>query len=75
MACGIYISVVIALLEGNDPQVAYRQGLDRFELVYQRYPYSQERSHFDRVFSRKIDTLPIEEIGRASCRERVLMPV
>jgi ADP-ribosyl-[dinitrogen reductase] hydrolase len=63
MACGIYISVAIALLEGRNPKVAYQEGLGRVELVYQRYPYSQERTHFERVFSGQIDALPIESIN------------
>jgi ADP-ribosyl-[dinitrogen reductase] hydrolase len=63
MACGIYISIAIALLEGNDPQIAYRKGLDRIEPIHQKYPYNQERSHFDRVFSREIYRLPIEDIN------------
>ncbi|MBA2747494.1 MAG: ADP-ribosylglycohydrolase family protein [Tatlockia sp.] len=63
MACGIYISIVIALLEGSDPKVAYQQGLDRLEPLYQKHPYNQERSHFERVFSRELDTLPIEDIN------------
>lgn len=63
MACGIYISIVIALLEGSAPKVAYQQGLDRIEPFYQKHPYSQEISHFERVFSHKIDTLPMEDIN------------
>jgi ADP-ribosyl-[dinitrogen reductase] hydrolase len=63
MACGIYISIAIALLEGCTPQVAYQQGLDRIELVYQKDPYRQQMSHFERVFSRKIATLPIDNIN------------
>lgn len=63
MACGIYISVVIALLEGRNPKVAYQEGLDRVEPFYHRYPYNQERTHFERIFSRQIDALPIESIN------------
>jgi ADP-ribosyl-[dinitrogen reductase] hydrolase len=63
MACGIYISIAIALLEGNDPRSAYRLGLDRIESIYQKYPYSQERPHFARIFSRDIDRLPVAEIN------------
>jgi ADP-ribosylglycohydrolase len=40
MACGIYISIIIALLEGSNPQAAYREGLDRIEPFYQSYPYN-----------------------------------
>lgn len=63
MACGIYISIAIALLEGNDPKTAYHQGLDRIEEIYGRYPYEEEISHFERVFSRKIETFPVESIN------------
>jgi ADP-ribosyl-[dinitrogen reductase] hydrolase len=63
MACGIYISIAIALLEGSKPQIAYQQGLDRVDPIYQNYPYSQEMPHFDRVCSRQIDALPVESIN------------
>ena len=63
MACGIYISIAIALLEHNNPLSAYRLGLDRIEPIYQKYPYSSEKSHFDRIFSREIDRLPVTEIN------------
>ncbi|WP_088243085.1 ADP-ribosylglycohydrolase family protein [Calothrix rhizosoleniae] len=63
MACGIYISIVIALLEDGNPKVAYQEGLDRIEPFYQRYPYSQELSHFERILSREIDALSIESIN------------
>ena len=63
MACGIYISIVIALLEGNTPESAYRLGLDRIEPVYQKYPYDLEKPHFDRVFSREIERFPVEDIN------------
>jgi ADP-ribosylglycohydrolase len=62
MACGIYISIAIALLEGSAPREAYLEGLDRVEQIYKRFPYAQELPHFDRVFSREIPALPIESI-------------
>lgn len=63
MACGIYISIAIALLEGSNPKIAYHQGLERIEQIYQRYPFSQEKPHFERVFSREIDNLPAYSIN------------
>lgn len=63
MACGIYISIAIALLEGRNPQVAYQEGLDRVELFYQQNLYGKERPHFERVFSGKIGALPSESIN------------
>lgn len=63
MACGIYISIAIALLEGAHPKLAYHHGLERVEQIYQRYPFSQEKPHFERVFSREVDALPIESIN------------
>jgi ADP-ribosylglycohydrolase len=62
MACGIYISIAIALLEGKNPQAAYQEGLDRVEPYYQKHPYSQERSHFERILSRNINALPVASI-------------
>jgi ADP-ribosylglycohydrolase len=63
MACGIYISIVIALLEGSNPKVAYQEGLNRVEPLYQKYPYNQEIHHFERIFSREINALSIESIN------------
>jgi ADP-ribosyl-[dinitrogen reductase] hydrolase len=63
MACGIYISIAIALLQGYDPREAYELGLERVEPLYQQPPFIQEYSHFERVFSRNIDQLPMAEIN------------
>jgi ADP-ribosyl-[dinitrogen reductase] hydrolase len=63
MACGIYISIAIALLEGLDPQQAYLLGLDRVAEIYDEEPYQSETKHFERILSREIANLPIEEIN------------
>jgi len=63
MACGIYISIAIALLEGCNPRTAYQQGLERVDSIYQKHPYDREKSHFDRVLSGEIDALPVESIN------------
>ncbi|MEL6459930.1 MAG: ADP-ribosylglycohydrolase family protein, partial [Cyanobacteria bacterium J06621_15] len=62
MACGIYISIAISLLEGEKPQAAYEQGLEKIKPIYSQPEYTAETSHFDRVFSGQIRELSIDEI-------------
>ncbi|MBW4613247.1 MAG: ADP-ribosylglycohydrolase family protein [Desmonostoc vinosum HA7617-LM4] len=63
MACGIYISIAVALLEGADLQTAYLQGLKDIKEIYSVGEYILERPHFGRVFSGEIAKLPVEEIS------------
>nr|WP_262562333.1 ADP-ribosylglycohydrolase family protein [Acaryochloris sp. CCMEE 5410] len=63
MACGIYTCIAIALLQGANPRDAYVKGLDQAEEVYQAFPYLLEKHHFERIFNRDIDHLPIESIN------------
>jgi ADP-ribosylglycohydrolase len=63
MACGIYISIAIELLQGADLATAYVQGLQKIQEIYTSSQYIGEKSHFQRVFSGKIAALPIEEIN------------
>lgn len=63
MACGIYISIAIALLEGSDPQQAYYLGLDRVAEIYNKELYQTEKNHFERILSREIAALSIAEIN------------
>ncbi|MGI2901795.1 ADP-ribosylglycohydrolase family protein [Tolypothrix sp. VBCCA 56010] len=69
IACGIYISIAVCLLQGVDPQTAYLQGLENIRQIYYikggvtpPLPYALEMPHFSRVFSGEIDNLPLEEI-------------
>lgn len=62
MACGIYICIAVALLEGASPREAYVQGVEQAEEIYQAFPYLLEKHHFERIFSRDIENLPIESI-------------
>jgi ADP-ribosylglycohydrolase len=62
MACGIYISIAVALLEGADPQAAYLQGLDKVQIIYSDPEFLLEKPHFGRVLSGEIAQIPIEEI-------------
>ncbi|KYC40283.1 hypothetical protein WA1_27515 [Scytonema hofmannii PCC 7110] len=63
MACGIYISIAVGLLEGADPNTAYQQGLKNIEGIYSDTKYASERSHFARVMSGEIAQLSEESIN------------
>ncbi|OUL37338.1 hypothetical protein BV372_02790 [Nostoc sp. T09] len=63
MACGIYISIAVALLEGADLQAAYLQSLDKIQSIYSVREYLLEKPHFARIYSGEIGKLPVEEIN------------
>ncbi|BAY75777.1 ADP-ribosylation/crystallin J1 [Nostoc linckia NIES-25] len=63
MACGIYISIAVSLLEGADLQTAYLQGLQDIQPIYSAREFLLEKPHFGRVFSGEIAKLPVEEIN------------
>ncbi len=62
MACGIYTSIAVSLLEGNKLQAAYAQGLERIHQIYAASEYTDEISHFNQVFSGQIGSLAVDEI-------------
>ncbi len=62
MACGIYISIAINLLQGDEPTTAYLQGIEAVKDIYNQLPYTSESHRFSRVFSDEIHHLPVEEI-------------
>ncbi|MEH2259172.1 ADP-ribosylglycohydrolase family protein [Nostoc sp.] len=63
MACGIYISIAVALLEGADPQTAYLQVLQDIQTIYSVREFLLEKPHFGRVLSGEIAKIPVEEIN------------
>ncbi|MEH2073643.1 MAG: ADP-ribosylglycohydrolase family protein [Nostoc sp.] len=63
MACGIYISIAVALLEGADPQTAYLQALQDIQTIYSVREFLLEKPHFGRIFSGEIAKIPVEEIN------------
>ncbi len=63
MACGIYISIAIALLEGVDLETAYIKGLNKSQHIYDQREFILERPHFSRILSGKIAQIPVEEIN------------
>ncbi|WP_445630623.1 ADP-ribosylglycohydrolase family protein [Nostoc sp. DSM 114167] len=63
MACGIYISIAVALLEGADLQTGYLQGLQDIQTIYSVREFLLEKPHFGRVLSGEIAKIPVEEIN------------
>ncbi|MCC5658661.1 ADP-ribosylglycohydrolase family protein [Nostoc sp. XA010] len=63
MACGIYISIAVALLEGADLQTAYLQALQDIQTIYSVREFLLEKPHFGRIFSGEIAKIPVEEIN------------
>ncbi|MEH2467323.1 ADP-ribosylglycohydrolase family protein [Nostoc sp.] len=63
MACGIYISIAVALLEGADLQTAYLQALQDIQTIYSVREFLLEKPHFGRVLSGEIAKVPVEEIN------------
>ncbi|MHC5728880.1 MAG: ADP-ribosylglycohydrolase family protein, partial [Nostoc sp.] len=63
MACGIYISIAVALLEGADLQTAYLQALQDIQTIYSVRDFLLEKPHFGRIFSGEIAKVPVEEIN------------
>ncbi len=62
IACGIYISIVISLLEGNSPNEAYLEGIEKVRKIYQQPPFALEMHHFQIIMAGKIADLTIDEI-------------
>lgn len=62
MACGIYISIAICLLQGLSPQDAYLQGIENIQEIYRQPLYASEIQLFQRVLKGEIANLPIDEI-------------
>ncbi|HEY9863918.1 MAG TPA: ADP-ribosylglycohydrolase family protein [Candidatus Obscuribacterales bacterium] len=62
IACGIYISIAVKLLQGLDLKSAYIQGIEAIKPIYYHPSLTVESSRFDRVLRGNIDQLSIDEI-------------
>ena len=62
VACGLYISIAVSLLEDYSPKDAYQRGIHQVEAIYQHPPYISEMQHFQCVMEGEVFTLPIEKI-------------
>ncbi len=63
MACGIYISIAVNLLQGKNLKSAYLQGIENIRPFYQSAPYLQELDHFQRLLNGDIDRLTINQVN------------
>jgi len=62
IACGIYISIAVCLLQGLEPKTAYLQGIETVKEIYSPRKYAIEMYRFERVGSGAIDRLSMDEI-------------
>ncbi|SKB12689.1 conserved exported hypothetical protein [Planktothrix sp. PCC 11201] len=62
IACGIYISIAVKLLQGLDLKSAYLQGIEAIKPIYYHPSLTIESSRFDRVLRGNIDQLSTDEI-------------
>lgn len=62
IACGIYISIAVKLLEGLDLKSAYLQGIEAVKPIYYNPSLTAESSRFERVLTGEIDRLSMDQI-------------
>ena len=62
MACGIYISIAVGLLEQLELRSAYLQGIKNVKDIYSQKPFAIEMYRFERIFSGEIDKLEMRDI-------------
>ncbi|MEW6615134.1 MAG: ADP-ribosylglycohydrolase family protein [Thermodesulfobacteriota bacterium] len=62
MACGMYIHLVINILKGNPPKLAYKNMKDVVLKYYSKPPYSIELTNFARILESDIFELPEKSI-------------
>lgn len=63
IACSIYISIAISLLEGLEPKAAYLQGIEKVKEIYSEVKFAKQTPYFQRVLDGEIDTLSIDAIN------------
>jgi ADP-ribosyl-[dinitrogen reductase] hydrolase len=62
IACGLYISMAIRLLQGDHLATAYSTGVQQVADLYQELPFRDEWPMFERVWSGAIAQVPDAEI-------------
>ncbi len=66
IACGIYVSIAICLLEGLEPKAAYLDGIERVKPIYSPPKYAGEMHLFSRILEGEIDSLPMDAISSST---------
>ena len=62
MACGIYISIALQLLQGLDLKSAYLQGIEIIKPIYYSPLLTQDISRFERILNGKIEQLSLDAV-------------
>ncbi|MGD1805285.1 ADP-ribosylglycohydrolase family protein [Dapis sp. BLCC M126] len=62
MACGIYISIAICLLEGLEAKLAYLQGIENIKQIYSEEKYGAELHRFRKVLSGEVQNISLTGI-------------
>ena len=62
MACGIYISIAICLLQGLEPKAAYLQGIENIKQIYSEEKYAGELNRFQKVLNGEVENIPLIRI-------------
>ena len=63
IACGIYISVAVFLLQGENPIAAYQKGIEQIKDIYRKQPYDSEMHHFQRVIEGNLASFTRDSIN------------
>jgi len=58
IACGFYCLMIHSLLEGNSKEEAYKYAINQSKIYCAKLPYAEEASHFERLFSGLIGSVP-----------------
>lgn len=62
IACGIYISIAIELLNGATLEAAYQTGRQQVEARYRQEPFAAEWHQYQRIWDGSVVTAPIDSI-------------
>lgn len=62
IACGIYISIAVCLLQGYKLEDAYLLGLRNVKHIYIQPKFITELSHFERILSTRVGELSVDEV-------------
>lgn len=62
IACGIYITIAVQLLQGKSPHQAYTDSLKQINTLYSKPIYQQELAHYHRILEGNIADRSRDEI-------------
>jgi ADP-ribosylglycohydrolase len=62
IACGIYITMAINLLQGQQPLKAYYEAISQAEALYRERPYVLELLYYQRLLAKETPQLSVDEV-------------